>query len=513
LVVTTRDAFFARAAACRDAGGLVPVWRDCLLDLDTPVAAFAKLRRAPFAFLLESAPAGGETWARYTYLGSDPRAAWRLRDGVVEDWTPAQGWHGARQPADPIADLQAQLAQLRPVDAPELGPFWSGAVGFFAYDIVRHIESLPSPPPRAIDAPDACVMFPRTIVVIDNWRGQARVIASVIVPAGATEAQLAALYIDAERDLDDVITRLHGADTLTPVSLSEQATPATGTSSYTREAFERDVARIKEYILAGDVFQALLARRISTPHDFDATTLYRCLRALNPSPYMYHLELDGVEIVGSSPELLLRVADGKVTVRPIAGTRRRGATSADDAALAEDLLADEKERAEHVMLVDLGRNDVGRIAQYGTVRVTDLMTVETYSHVLHMVSQVEGTLLPEYRALDALRATFPAGTMTGAPKVRAMEIIDELEPERRGPYAGALGFIAAGDHRMDLAITIRTCVMADGVASVQAGAGIVHDSVPASEWEETETKARALLTAIGRARAAESVARASRSAR
>jgi anthranilate synthase component I len=502
LEVPTREAFFTRAAACRATGGLVPVWRDCLLDLDTPVAAYAKLRSGPFAFLLESAPAGGETWARYTYLGSDPRGAWRLMDGVVHEWTPELGWHGARTPADPIADLQDIVAGMRPVEAPELGPFWGGAVGYFTYDIVRHIERLPNAPPRAVATPDACFLFPRTVVMIDNWRGQARVIASVPVPANATDADLDALYDDAQHTLDATIGRLHGPDVLPPISLAHEATPATGTSSYAREDFERDVARIKEYILAGDVFQALLARRISTPHDFEGSTLYRCLRALNPSPYMYHLVMDGVEIVGSSPELLLRVADGKVTVRPIAGTRRRGATPEDDAVQTADLLADEKERAEHVMLVDLGRNDVGRIAEFGTVRVTDLMTVERYSHVLHMVSQVEGVLQPQYSALDALRATFPAGTMTGAPKVRAMEIIDELEPERRGPYAGALGFIAAGDRRMDLAITIRTCVIADGVASVQAGAGIVHDSVPEREWEETETKARALLTAIGRARAA-----------
>lgn len=480
----------------------MPVWRDCLLDLDTPVAAYAKLRRGPFAFLLESAPAGGETWARYTYLGSDPRGAWRLTDGVVHEWSPELGWHGARTPADPIADLQNIVAGMHPVEAPELGPFWGGAVGYFTYDIVRHIERLPDVPPRAVATPDACFLFPRTVVMIDNWRGQARVIASVPVPANATDADLHALFDDAQRTLDDTIDRLHGPEVLPPISLAHDATPATGTSSYAREDFERDVARIKEYILAGDVFQALLARRISTPHDFEGSTLYRCLRALNPSPYMYHLVMDGVEIVGSSPELLLRVEAGKVTVRPIAGTRRRGATPADDEALAAELLADEKERAEHVMLVDLGRNDVGRIAEFGTVQVTDLMTVERYSHVLHMVSQVEGVLQPQYSALDALRATFPAGTMTGAPKVRAMQIIDELEPERRGPYAGALGFIAAGDRRMDLAITIRTCVMADGVASVQAGAGIVHDSVPEREWEETETKARALLTAIGRARAA-----------
>jgi anthranilate synthase component 1 len=262
------------------------------------------------------------------------------------------------------------------------------------------------------------------------------------------------------------------------------------------------VRRIKEYIVAGDVFQALLARRIVLDHDFDGTALYRAIRALNPSPYMYHLVLDGLELVGSSPELQVRVADDTVIVRPIAGTRARGRDAEEDAAAVAALLADQKERAEHVMLVDLGRNDVGRVAEYGSVRVTELMKVERYSHVLHLVSEVVGRLERGRSALDVLRATFPAGTMSGAPKVRAMEIIDELEPERRGPYSGAVGYIAYGDRRMDLAITIRTCVITGGEASVQAGAGIVADSVPEREWEETEQKARALLTAIGRVRAA-----------
>jgi anthranilate synthase component 1 len=278
-----------------------------------------------------------------------------------------------------------------------------------------------------------------------------------------------------------------------------------GRSTYEKARFLADVERIREYIMAGDCFQALLARRIELAHDFESADLYRALRALNPSPYMYHLQLDGVELVGSSPELLVRVADGRVTVRPIAGTRPRGATPADDERLTADLLADDKERAEHVMLVDLGRNDVGRIARYGSVRVSDFMTVERYSHVLHIVSQVEGELRDGCSALDAFRATFPAGTMTGAPKVRAMEIIDELEPERRGAYAGAVGYIATGDERMDLAITIRTCVIAGGTASIQVGAGIVADSVPEREWDETENKARALLTALGRVRNASSL--------
>jgi anthranilate synthase component 1 len=501
-MMTTPAEFRARAETRRAAGGLVPVWRDCLLDLCTPVSAFAKLRRGPFAFLLESAVTRGQAWSRYTYLGSEPRGAWRLRDGVVEDWTPEAGWHGARTPADPIADLRDIVRDMHPVEAPELDTLWSGAIGFFSYDTVRHIERLPNAPPRVLSYPDACFVFTDTLVVIDNWRGQARVIVSVPVPPGADGAELDALYARAETTLDATIARLQGPEVLPPLHRHHEAPAAMARSTCERDVFLRAVARIKEYILAGDVFQALLARRMEVPLDFDSTTLYRMLRALNPSPYMFHLQLDGLELVGSSPEMMVRVADGKVTVRPIAGTRPRGRTDAEDAALADELLHDEKERAEHVMLVDLGRNDVGRLAEYGSVEVTDLMVIEQYSHVFHIVSQVEGRLPAGASALDAFRAVFPAGTMTGAPKVRAMEIIDELEPERRGAYAGALGVIGAGDTRMDLAITIRTCVIADGVASVQAGAGIVHDSVPEREWEETENKARAMLTAIGRARAA-----------
>ena len=494
------DDFRALAAP----GTLVPVWRDCLLDTDTPVSAFAKLRRGPFAFLLESAPAGGETWSRYTFLGTEPRGAWRLTDGVVEDWSPGEGWHGRRQPADPLADLQARVAAFRPAEVAALGPFWSGAVGFFSYDVVRHIERLPNAPPRGIAAPDAIFVFTRALVVMDNLRAQARVVVGVPVDdaLAADEEALRAAFDEAVRTIEETMARLRAPLPLPALELDAQAKPAVGESSFGREDFMAGVDRIKEYVRAGDCFQALLARRIRVPHDFDSSALYRALRALNPSPYMYHLMLDGVELVGCSPELMVRVADRRVFVRPIAGTRPRGATPALDDAMAAELLADEKERAEHVMLVDLGRNDVGRVARYGSVEVTSLMHVERYSHVLHIVSQVEGTLVDEHSALDVFRAVFPAGTMSGAPKVRAMEIIDELEPERRGPYAGAVGYIAAGDQRMDMAITIRTCVIADGVANVQAGAGIVYDSDPATEWEETENKARAMLTAIGRVRAA-----------
>ncbi|MFL5555466.1 MAG: anthranilate synthase component I [Gemmatimonadaceae bacterium] len=479
---------------------LVPVWKDCLLDTDTPVSAFAKLRRGPFAFLLESAPAGGETWSRYTYLGTEPRSAWRLQNGVVEDWTIERAWHNPRTPIDPLADLAALVDAETPAEVQELGQFWGGAVGCFSYDVVRLIERLPNRPRSGLGIPDATFVFTRSLVILDNLHGRARVVISVSVTPGARDDELRPLYDEAITELEELLSRLRQPATLPPVSPDLSAPPIDGKSTYERADFMKHVERIKEYIRAGDCFQALLSRRIDVPLDFDPSDLYRALRALNPSPYMYHLVLDGTEIVGSSPELLVRVSDGRVTLRPIAGTRPRGKTTEEDVRLSAELLADEKERAEHVMLVDLGRNDVGRVAKFGTVKVTELMKVEKYSHVLHIVSQVEGELNDGLSALDVFRATFPAGTMTGAPKIRAMQIIDELEPVSRGPYAGAVGYIAAGGKRMDLAITIRTCIIADGKASVQAGAGIVADSVPEREWEETRSKAQALLSAIASVR-------------
>ncbi|MGH7604803.1 MAG: anthranilate synthase component I [Gemmatimonadaceae bacterium] len=479
---------------------LVPVWKDCLLDTDTPVSAFAKIRRRPFAFLLESAPAGGETWSRYTFLGSEPRCAWRLLNGIVEDWSQERGWHNARTPADPLEDLAGLVEGVQPASVPELGDFWGGVVGYFSYDIVRLIEKLPNRPRGGLPAPDALFVFTRSLVILDNLHGRARVVISVPVPKAAGDAKLKSLYEGANRELEEILARLRTPARIDAMSPDLDAAPVDGKSSYEREQFMAHVERIKEYIRAGDCFQALLSRRIEVPLDFEPTDLYRALRAINPSPYMYHLVLDDVEIVGSSPELLVRVSDSHITLRPIAGTRPRGTTPTHDAELSAELLADEKERAEHVMLVDLGRNDVGRVARYGTVKVSELMKIEKYSHVLHIVSQVEGELNDGLSALDVFRATFPAGTMTGAPKIRAMEIIDELEPVARGPYAGAIGYIAAGGKRMDLAITIRTCIIAGGTASVQAGAGIVADSVPEREWDETRSKARALLSAIASVR-------------
>src|SRR5579862_4942490 len=500
------ERFCALAQATGAAGGVIPVWRDCLLDTDTPVSAFAKLRRGPFAFLLESAPAGSERWARYTFMGTEPRSAWRLTDGTVEDWTPERGWHGARRPADPLADLDAVLARDTPPSLgdleAELGAFWGGAVGYFGYDVVRYLERLPSAPPQGVNVPDAMFVMTRGLVIVDNFRFRARVVMSVAVSGDDSSAEIRRKYDAALAEIDAILDRLRSAQALEPLNLDPTAPPATGRSTYTRDAYMRDVERIRDYIFAGDCFQAELGRRIDVEHDFPSAALYRALRAINPSPYMFHLVLDGVELVGSSPEVHVRVADGKVTLRPIAGTRPRGKTVAEDEALSAELMADEKERAEHVMLVDLCRNDIGRIAAFGTVSVTELMKIEQYSHVLHIVSQVEGTVAGDANALGVFKATFPAGTLTGAPKVRAMEIIDELEPERRGPYGGAVGYIAAGGRRMDLAITIRTCIIANGTASVQVAAGVVADSDPASEWAETENKARALLTAIGQVRAA-----------
>jgi anthranilate synthase component I len=481
-------------------GTVAPVWRDCLLDTDTPVSAFAKLRRGNFAFLLESAPAGGETWARYTYLGTEPRSAWRLKDGVVEDWTLDSGWHNSRRPADALSDLEKLILSPDAHAYPEIGEFWTGAVGYFGYDVVRFIERLPERGRPGPDVPDALFIFTRSLVILDNLRGSARVVISVPIPTEAGDAELRALYDGAEAELDELAARLSAPSPLEPLAANLKAAPVSGRSSYAKADFLRDVERIREYIRAGDCFQALLSRRIDVEHDFDSTALYRTLRAINPSPYMFHLILDGVELVGSSPELLVRLSHSRVVVRPIAGTRPRGKDAEEDSHLSGELLADEKERAEHVMLVDLGRNDVGRISEYGSVEVTELMKIEKYSHVLHIVSQVEGRVRPTVSALDVFRATFPAGTMSGAPKVRAMQIIDELEPERRGPYAGAVGYIAGGAKRMDLAITIRTCLIHDGKASVQAGAGIVADSVPEREWDETESKAKAMLSAIAAVR-------------
>ncbi len=461
-----RDAFLERAKR----GGIVPVIREVVTDADTPVAAFAKIARPPFAFLLESL-VGGERWARYTFLGTEPREAWRYRGPQVDRWTPAAGWQPAGQTADPIAHLADRMRALPSLALPGLPRFMGGAVGFLGYDVVRSIERLPASPTDTLGVPDAVVMIADSLVILDNVFGRAIVVANVEVPAKSSPAQRLRLYDVAQERLDTLIGRLSGPHQLAPLSLDDglELRPPPQ-SKYPRAVVE-------------------------------PLRLYRYLRALNPAPYLFYLTLDDVTIVGSSPEVLVRVEGNEVTVRPIAGTRPRGASPEEDEALATSLRGDAKELAEHRMLVDLGRNDVGRVAQYGTVRVTESLQIERYSHVQHLVSEVRGRLKDGYDALDVLRACFPAGTVSGAPKVRAMEIIDELEPERRGPYAGAVGYVGWGATSMDTAIAIRSALVLKDQVVVQAGAGIVADSDPAREFAETEAKAQAVLRALALAKA------------
>jgi anthranilate synthase component I len=475
---------------------LVPVFRELVFDTDTAVSAYHKLARPPFGFLLESV-VGGERWARYTFLGSEPGAAWRLTGGRVDRWTPEAGWARGETSDDPLGDLDRIVARHVPAEVPGLPRFWGGAVGFFGYDVVRHIEHLPDPHgDGGPSLPDALFMLTGTVLAVDNLFGRALAITAVEVEE-ADDAELRRRFDAAQVQLDEMVRRLREEAPPSPLPpWAPAAEDPPFESTFTRADFEAAVSRIQEYILDGDAFQVVLSQRLTVPLESSAFDLYRVLRTLNPSPYLFYLDLDGFQLVGSSPEVLVRVEDGRVTVRPIAGTRRRGASADEDAALAADLLADPKELAEHLMLLDLGRNDVGRVARYGTVEVPERMAIERYSHVLHMVSTVEGVLRDGLSATDVLRATFPAGTVSGAPKVRAMQIIDELEPTRRGPYAGAAGYFGFGGRSMDLAIAIRTVVAEGGRAHVQAGAGIVADSVPAAEYEETLSKARALLRAV-----------------
>ena len=475
-------------------GGMVPVTRQVVLDGDTPVTAFAKLHRGPYGFLLESLE-GGERWARYTFLATDPREVYRYRGRECSRWTAGTGWTVVEADVAPLDHLGGVMRRNPPVEVPGLPRFTGGAVGYLGYDIIRSLEFLPNAPPDDRELPDALLMVTDTLLVLDNLFNRATVIANVEVPAGATASDLRSLFSEAEARIERWLERLAAAGTSTPLEIEPLPEVPTPSSTYADERFQDDVRKIKEYIAAGDTFQTVLSRRLDLAAP-DPFLTYRYLRALNPAPYLYYLHCDDLHIIGSSPEILVRVEETEITVRPIAGTRPRGLTSAQDAALAAELAADPKERAEHLMLVDLGRNDVGRVAEFGSVRLTAFMTIERYSHVMHLVSEVRGRLRPELDAVAALAACFPAGTVSGAPKVRAMQIIDELEPVRRGPYAGAVGYVGWGARTLDTAIAIRTCVIRGDRAWVQAGAGIVADSDPAREWLETEAKARAVLLAL-----------------
>ncbi len=452
---------------------LITLQQTFIDDLETPVSAFLKLRSDAPGFLLESADQGRV--GRYSFIGFRPRKLlrWSLGD-----------------PGDPYVLAAAELDRFQPAPLPDLPPFAGGAVGMFAYDLVRAVEPLGEPNPDPIGTPDLALMLSDVLVVFDHLKHTITILANVY-----TEDHLEGSYASALQTIAEVRRRLAGPvprDGRTP---NANAAPPNFESNMSRERFEAVVARIIEYIRAGDAYQVVPSQRWSAPVGIEAFSIYRGLRAVNPSPYMYYLDFGDFEIAGASPEPLITVSGRRVSTRPIAGTRPRGATLEEDRLLAEELLADPKERAEHVMLVDLGRNDLGRVSEYGTVTVDEFMAVENYSHVMHIVSSVAGTLRPGVGALDALRSVLPAGTLSGAPKVRAMQIIDELEAVKRGGYGGAIGWVGY-DGDLDTCIHIRTVVVKDGIAHVQAGGGTVADAVPAYEYEESVAKSRAVMQAI-----------------
>ncbi len=491
----TLDEF--REAARR--GNLIPVWRELVADGDTPVSAWAKLGRRPHSFLLESV-VGGEKWAAYSFLGVGARAILKVRGGRYELLRSDPERPGAVQRAegdapDPTEPLARLLAEFTPVPQPGLPRFFGGAVGYVSYDVVRAFEKLPSTKPDELGLPDLEFVVTDTLVIFDNLRQTVKVVANAVV-----DGDVARSYAAACARIDEIVAALgRPSPPLRPLDLDPPDGARALNSNTTREQFHAAVARAKEYILAGDVFQVVLSQRFDAPRGgSDPFDVYRALRVVNPSPYMFHLEFPDAQVTGASPEVLVRVEDGRVMVRPIAGTRPRGATPDEDARLEAELTSDAKERAEHVMLIDLGRNDVGRVAKTGSVRVDEQFAVERYSHVMHLVSSVSGELLPGRRALDVLRACFPAGTLSGAPKIRAMEIIEELEPCRRGIYGGAVGYVSFTGN-LDFAIAIRTLVARGDRVHLQAGAGIVADSDPEAEYQETVNKARAVVRALAMA--------------
>jgi len=478
---------------------VIPVAHTFIADTETPVSAFLKLRQPAGCFLLESAERGLQL-GRYSFLGIKAWESVRLSDGVV---TIRRGgvdseYHLAQEASDPFAFMAQHLKRYRVPPVEGLPPFVGGAVGYFGYDCVRHVERLPSAPPDDLGLPDMAFLLTDVIVVFDHLQHTITLLTNIFVEE---EPDLDAAYREAVERLAEVKDRLRAPvppprwELGRAMDMRDRPRGLDLKSNFARDKFLDAVARAREYIYAGDAFQIVLSQRFECPVSTSGFSIYRGLRAVNPSPYMYYLAFRDFEIAGSSPEPLVTVSGRRAETRPIAGTRPRGRTAAEDAALAQEMLSDEKEKAEHVMLVDLGRNDLGKVCKAGSVKVANFMQVERYSHVMHIVSSVVGELEEGVVATDALRAVFPAGTVSGAPKVRAMEIIDELEPTRRGPYAGAIGYLSySGD--LDSCIYIRTVLVRNGRAYIQAGAGIVADSEPAKEFLETENKARAMFRAI-----------------
>ena len=470
----------------------VPVYREVLADLDTPLSVYLKLADGPDAYLLESVE-GSDTWGRYSIIGLPCKRRYSL---TGNDWTYTENGEvraseTVSDPLERIAELQSEFKVPR-LEA--LPVFTGGLVGFFAYESVSYFEKglKLSEKPDQLGTPEMVMLLSEEVAVFDNLAGRLYLIVNV-------DPSSAQAWDSAQRRLDQLNHRLRcGSPGYGEAVSRGEVAEEDFDYGFNREDFINAVNRSKEYILAGDIFQVVLSQRMSVPFEARPLDVYRALRALNPSPYMYFLDLGDTQIVGSSPEVLVRVQDRKVTVRPIAGTIHRGGNAEEDQALAEQLLSDPKERAEHLMLIDLGRNDVGRIAKTGGVELTDNMVIERYSHVMHIVSQVDGELADGLTAVDAIRSAFPAGTLSGAPKIRAMEIIGELEPVKRNVYAGAVGYLSWHDDT-DLAIAIRTAVIRNGMLHVQAGAGIVADSDPEREWEETMNKGRALIAAVNSA--------------
>ena len=471
--------------------GLVPLHRTIVADLDTPLTIFAKVAgEDEHAFLFESME-GGEKWGRYSFIGLDPLLTFEsIRDRITISGTDLDTGKVV-EGVNPLAELRKLLASFNASTAPGLPRFYGGAVGFLGYDMIRFIEEIPDSH-EPLDIPDSSFIVPRLVLIHDSVNQTLTVVCNVVAGIADDESKL---YRDGCLRIDALIQKLRQP---LPDSLaihSAAVSPHDFTSNMDEQGYSAMVERAKEYILSGDIIQVVLSQRFHSKTELDPFLLYRCLRHINPSPYLFYLRLGGVVLIGSSPEILVRLEDGAIELRPIAGTRKRGATPDEDVALEKELLADPKERAEHLMLVDLGRNDVGRVAASGTVTVSDLLIIERYSHVMHIVSGVHGKLAPDKDQFDVLEACFPAGTVSGAPKIRAMEIIDELEVERRGPYAGAVGYFGFSGN-MDFCITIRTFFMKDNDLWIQAGAGIVSDSVPAKEFEETINKARGLRRAV-----------------
>jgi anthranilate synthase component 1 len=475
------------------AGRSQVVWTTLVADLETPVSAMLKLAEGrPWSFLLESVE-GGAVRGRYSIIGLKPDVIWRCFGDRAEINRRARYDTESFEPLaeGALASLRALVAESH-IDLPAgLPPMAAGLVGYIGYDMVRLMERLPTAKPPALGLPDAMFLRPTVMAIFDSVLDLITVVTPVWPKAGGDAEAAYALacerVADAVADLERPLS--HGRE---PPAAEQQ--PPEPVSNTTREEYYAMVRKAKDYIVAGDIFQVVPSQRFAVPFRLPPFALYRALRRTNPSPFLFYLDFGAFAVVGSSPEILVRLRDGKVTIRPIAGTRRRGATAEEDAALAAELLADPKERAEHLMLLDLGRNDVGRVARIGTVKVTERMTIEHYSHVMHIVSNVEGEIAAGHDAIDALVAGFPAGTVSGAPKVRAMEIIDELEKERRGVYAGGVGYFSANGS-MDTCIALRTAVVKDGVMYVQAGGGVVYDSDPEAEYQETVNKARALVRA------------------